>query len=121
MLRSVSMDEKLSKALEFGNLMLTHQTQKNNLKEKFYSSIDFYYEGSKFLATPELVSFCTSLLYLNQTSAVLIDTNDLPCRVEDLQSFTEELVDCYKQASNKYLNEYNDLKIKRSILDIIDD
>ena len=115
------MDEKLSKALEFGNLMLTHQTQKNNLKEKFYSSIDFYYNGSKFLATPELVSFCTSLLYLNQESVVLIDSNDLPCRVEDLKSFTDGLVDCYKQASNAYMNAYNDIKIKKSILDIIDD
>jgi hypothetical protein len=115
------MDEKLAKALEFSNLMLTHQTQKNNLKEKFYSSIDFYYNGSKFLATPELISFCTSLLYLDQESAVLIDSNDLPCRVEDLRSFTSDLVDCFKQASNRYINDYNDIKIKKSILDIIND
>ena len=115
------MDEKLSKALEFGNLMLTHQTQKNNLKEKFYSSIDLYYNGSKFLATPELISFCTSLLYLNQESAVLVDSNDLPCRIDDLKSFTEDLVDCYNQASNAYINSYNDIKIKRSIMDLIND
>ena len=70
------MDEKLSKALEFGNLMLTHQTQKNNLKEKFYSSIDVYHNGSKFLATPDLISFCTSLLQLDQTSTILIHAND---------------------------------------------
>lgn len=115
------MDDKLSKALEFGNIMLTHQTQKNNLKEKFYSNIDLYYNGSKFLATQELISFCTSLLYLDQTTTILIDVNDLPCRIDNLKEFTQQLVDRYTTASNKFLNDYNDIKIKKSIMDIIDD
>lgn len=115
------MDEKLQNALEISNLMLTHQTQKNNLKEKFYSSIDVYHNGAKFLATPDLISFCTSLLYLEQTSTILIDENDLPCRINDLKEFTNELVSTYATATNKFLNDYNDIKVKRSILDIIDD
>jgi hypothetical protein len=114
-------DEKLSKALDFSNVMLTHQAQKNNLKEQYYASIDTYHNGSKFLATPALISFCTSLLQLKQETAILIDCNDLPCNIENLKQFTDELVDCYATATNVYLNEYNNIKVKRSITDIIND
>jgi hypothetical protein len=113
------MDEKLVKALEFGNLMLTLNNQKINLKEKFYSSLDFYYNGSKFIASTELISFCSSLIQLEQDSCVLIDANDLPCMVDNLQEFTEGLLAQYGQASNEYLTKYNELKTKRTVQDIV--
>lgn len=114
------MDDKLKQALEFSNYMITFDNQKRILKEKYQDDLIYYFNGGRFTATQELVSFCQSLVNLSQTETILVDDNSLPIVVEDLQKFSFEIVNVYTTATNKYLTEYNKLKTNRSVEGIFD-
>jgi hypothetical protein len=114
------MDQRLEKALEFSNYMITLGNQKRILKEQYQNNVIHYYNGGQFTVTQSLVSFCQSLLMLHQTETVLIDDNDIPVQVEYLQTFAGELVNVYAKAANIYLTEYNKLKKNRTVEGIVD-
>ena len=42
------MDERLKKALDFSNYMVTLNNQKRVLKEKFFENRIYYYNGGQF-------------------------------------------------------------------------
>lgn len=114
------MDERLEKALDISNYMFTVGNQKRLLNEQYRENLIYYYNGGQFTITQELISFCQSLLSLNQESTILIDDNDLPIEISNLETFTSNVVSQYFEASNKYLAEYNSLKTNRSIESIMD-
>jgi len=114
------MDERLEKAIEISNIMKTLSGQKKILKEKYQNDLLFFYNGSQFLVTYDLISFCNTLISLNQEEHILVDDNGIPTLIENIEDFRSKIVDTYAQASNRYYTEYNKLKNKRSIKDIID-
>jgi hypothetical protein len=114
------MDERLRKALDFSNYMVTLNSQKRILKEKYQNDIVYYHSGGQFTVTQQLVSFCQSLLALHQTSTILIDDNDIPIEIDDLEKFANKLVSVYWIATNSYLIEYNKLKNNRTVEGIIE-
>jgi hypothetical protein len=109
------MDERLEKALEFSNYMVTLNNQKRALKEKFYNECVFYDNGGTFTITKEMITFVKVLVDKGNKDAVLIDDNDLPIMIDNLEKFYEELVTSYFEASNAYYTEYQKLKTKRSV------
>lgn len=109
------MDERLEKALEFSNFMVTIDNQKRALREKFYQDIMIYINGGQFLITKELISFCSAMLTKCQNTIVLIDDNDIPIEIEDLHKFFDSIVKKYVLATNSYLNDYKVLRSKRSV------
>lgn len=113
------MDERLQKALEFSEYMVTLNNQRKLIQEKFLEESIYYYNGSKFAVTRELISFVQSLINLNQTKTVLIDDNGVPVEIEDLNIFSENLYSTYFEAANKYLAEYNIIKKNRSVKGLI--
>jgi len=115
------MDDKLKAALDFSNYMITLDNQKRVLKEQYQNNLIHYFGGGRFTATQGLVSFVQSLLQLEQTSTVLVDDNDIPIAVEDLQKFAGDLVSVYFEATNTYMTEYNKLKVNRSVEGIFND
>jgi len=114
------MDERLEKALEFSNYMITLSNQKRILGEQFNENVIYYFNGGEFTASPELMSFCQCLLFRSQTDTILIDNNGLPVEIENLQLFSDNIASIYYTASNKYLTEYNKLKKNRTVSGIID-
>jgi len=114
------MDERLSKALNFSNYMVTLNNQKRLLKEQHQENLVYYHNGGQFKVTQQLVSFCQSLLAMEQTSTILVDDNDIPVEVTDLESFTSSVVSKYFEATNTYFTEYNKLKKNRSVESIMD-
>jgi len=114
------MDERLQKALDVSNYMFTLNNQKRLLKEKYKENLVYYFNGGQFTITKELISFCQSLLAMEQTATILVDDNDLPIEVEDLNNFSSDLYTRYFEASNQYLVEYNKLKQNRSTESILD-
>jgi hypothetical protein len=114
------MDERLQKALDMSNYMFMLNNQKRLLNEQYKENLVYYYQGAQFTITQELISFCQSLLSMNQTSTILIDDNNLPVEIEDLEKFSYEIYSKYFEASNRYLVEYNKLKKNRSVESIID-
>jgi hypothetical protein len=113
------MDERLTQALETSNLMIVINLQKRILREKYQSSLVYYANGCQFTANQELISFCSSMLQLGQTQSVVLDDNDIPCLIENLHDFTNNLVETYASATNTYYANYEELKKKRSIEGIL--
>lgn len=109
------MDERLEKALEFSNYMATLNNQKRIIREQFLESCVHYLNGGKFSVNRDLITFCHTLLQNNQTGCVLIDDNDTPVNVEDLQKFLDDILDIYFTASYKYLDKHNEIKANRTV------
>lgn len=114
------MDERLEKALEFSNYMVTLNNQKRILNEQYQQDLVHYFGGGQFSITQGLVSFCQSLVSLNQTDTVLVDDNSQPIYVEDLTNFLDSIVTQYSEASNRYLTEYEKIKKNRSVEGLVD-
>ena len=114
------MDERLQKALDHSNYMITLNNQKRLLKEQYQENLVYYFNGGQFTVTQQLISFCQSLVSMDQDSTILIDDNDLPIAVEDVSKFTNEILSKYFESSNSYLIEYNKLKKNRSVESIMD-
>lgn len=114
------MDIRLEKALEFANYMNMLNNQKRILKEKYLEDTIHYLNGGKFTITKELINFCNTLIQNNQTEVILLDDNDTPVQIEDLQKFFQDLMDIYIQNTNSYFTEYAKLKNNRFPKGLID-
>jgi hypothetical protein len=114
------MDIRLEKALEFANYMNMLNNQKRILKEKFLENTVHYLNGGKFTVTKELINFCNTLLTNNQTEVILLDDNDTPVQIDNLQKFFQDLIDIYVQNTNSYFTEYTKLKNKRYPKGLVD-
>ena len=114
------MDDRLKKALDFSNFMISLNNQKRLIVEQYQNDLIYYYNGGQFTATQQLISFCKILIDLNQTEALLIDDSGTPVEVENIQVFLESIVDVYFKASNKYLTEFVKLKKNRTVPGIVE-
>ena len=114
------MDERLEKALEFSNFLETQNNQKRIFLKQYKNNLIHYANGNKISVTMELISFCKSMLELDQESIVLLDDNNTPFDVQNLKEFTRELLGVYTFASRKYLYDYNKIKKNRSIQGLVD-
>jgi len=116
------MDERLSKALEFANYSVTINNQKRILKEKFFEDLVYFIQGSQFTITKELINFVSFLVEKGYTQdIVLVDDNDLPTSIKDLEDFQDNILDQYFQASNTYHEKYLELSKKRSVEKLVDE
>jgi hypothetical protein len=113
------MDERLKKALDYSNFMITLTNQKRILLEQYNNDLMYYFNSGQFTVSQQLISFCQSLLSLKQTETVLVDDNGLPVEIENLEDFTKNVLSVYFKASNRYLTEYTKLKKNRTVEGII--
>ena len=109
------MDERLEQALEFSKFMETHNNQKRIFLQQYKENLVHYENGHKVTVTMELLSFCQSLLALDQSSTVLVDDNETPFEVNDLSQFTREILGVYTFASRKYMYDYKKIIKNRSV------
>ena len=109
------MDERLEKALDFSNYMLTLNNQKRLLAEKYQEELIHFYSGSQFTLTRELITFVNAMVSADQDEVVITDDNNIPCMVEDLENFYSEIINKYTSASNNYYTAYASLKTNRSV------
>lgn len=115
------MDERLEKALDFSNYMVTLNNQKRVIKEKYYEDLVYFFNGSQFIVTKELINFVGFMIERDNTEdVVIIDDNETPTMISNLNKFYEEIVDVYFSASNDYYKSYNELKTKRRIEKLVD-
>lgn len=114
------MDEKLKNALEYSKFMISLNNQKSVMLEKYRESLIYYYNGGKFLISPELLSFCKLLIDHGHKSTVMADSDGIPIEIFDLDAFLKTLISEYTQASNSYLVEYQKLIKLRSTKGIFD-
>ena len=89
------MDERLEKALDFSNYMLTLNNQKRLLAQKYQEELIHFYDGSQFTVTRELITFVSAMVSVNQDEVVITDDNNIPCLVEELENFYSEIINKY--------------------------
>jgi len=115
------MDERLEKALEFSNYMVTLNNQKRILKEQFRENIVHYYNRGKFTITRDLITFVNMLVDRKRSEdIVLIDDNETPVLISDANSFLSDILDRYFSVTNQYHTAYLELLSKRSVEKLVD-
>jgi hypothetical protein len=112
-------DDKLQKALEFSNYLITFNEQKTVLQEHFKDNIVYYYNGAKFTITLELLSYCKSCVDSNRHSEILVDDNCIPFKI-DIAPFYFSILNLYNDSKEKYFEEYSKLIKSRTVKTIVD-
>lgn len=110
------MQDQLKKALEFSNYKQTFSIQRKTLKEKIEAKLTFGFNGGIFKVDRELLTFVQVLINEGRiTGVILLDVNDNPILVENLEDFKDEIFDRYFTATNEYYEHYQNLKKSRSV------
>jgi len=98
------MDTKLKTALEQSEYMRTFQNQKRLLKEKFKKDCIIYYNGGMFILDTQFVNSMK-----NPVTDVVIDANDIPVKISNMQDFYETILDKFRFATETYYDAYAEL------------
>jgi hypothetical protein len=115
------MEEVLKKALDFSNYNQTLNVQRKAIKEKLEARLTYGHNGGVFKIDRSLISFVQMLVDQERIENVpLIDSNNNPIMIPDLNKFREEIFDRYFSATLEYLNEYEKIKKSRSVEKLVD-
>ena len=114
------MDERLAKALEFSNFLETQNNQKRIFLAQYKENLVHYAHGHKFTVTQELINFVHTLSEMHPISAVVLDDNNTPFAITDIDKFAKELIGVYAFASRKYATDYATIKQNRSVQGLVD-
>jgi hypothetical protein len=115
------MEDQLQKALDFSNYRQSFAIQRKVLKEKIDAKLTYGINGGIFKIDRSLITFVQMLIEQERTSGVpLLDANDNPILIEDLNSFKDEILDRYFTATSEYYEQYQNLKKSRSVEKLVD-
>ena len=110
------MQEQLKKALEFSQYKQTLSIQRKILKEKIEAVLTFGQSGGIFKIDRSLITFVQLLIDQGRTQGVvLLDQNENPILIDDLEKFKDEILDRYFTSTNEYYEQYQTLKKSRSV------
>ncbi len=87
--------------------------------EEYNQSLIYYFQGSSFTVSRELIVFVHTLTELGNTESILLDDNRIPLKVSNLQEFLDNMLSVYNEATNEYLAKYADLRSKRRVGDLV--
>lgn len=115
------MNEQFQKALEFSNYRQTFAIQRRILREKIDAQLTYGYNGGIFKIDRSLIAFVQMFVDQGRVENVpLIDDNQNPIMIENLEVFRDEIVDRYYQSTLEYYRQYQDLKKSRSVEKLLD-
>ena len=114
------MDKRLEQALEFSNFRMILATRQENLNTLMNNKLMLSYGGGLFKVNKELISFVSLIILIGGNEAILIDENDIPVKITDLQEFGEKCKETYEKALTQYYNSYQKLSEAREIRKVID-
>jgi hypothetical protein len=112
-------DERLEKAFQTANYMATLGNLRKSALEEYTQSLIYYFQGSSFTVSRELIVFVHTLTELGNTESIILDDNNIPLNVTDLKEFLTNILNVYGQATNEYLVKYADLRSKRRVGDLV--
>lgn len=110
------MDERLKKALDVANLMVSFNTQRELIKQEFDEKCLFHANGHRFTINRELINFLSTLINMGHLEdIVVLDDFDTPYMVPNLKEFFDKIFFIYIEATNSYYHKISDLKTKRNL------
>ncbi len=113
------MDERLQAALDFSNYQQTFSIQRKTLKEKIEAKLTYGFNGGLFRIDKNLLTFVEVISAKRSNGVVLMDANDNPILIDDLEAFKDEIFSRYFEATNEYYEQYQQLKKSRSVEKLI--
>ena len=115
------MEEQLKKALDFSNYRQTFSIQRRTLKEKIEAKLTYGCNGGIFKIDRSLITFVQLLIDQGRIGGFpLIDSNENPILIDNLETFKDEILDRYFTATLEYYEQYQDLKKSRSVEKLLD-
>ena len=114
------MDERLEKAFQTANYMATLSNLRKTALEEYKQSLIYYFQGSSFTVSRELIVFVHTLVAIGNTESIILDDNNIPLNVTNLNEFLTNILNVYGQSTNLYLAKYIDLKSKRRVEGLVD-
>jgi hypothetical protein len=112
-------DERLEKAFQTANYMATLGNLRKTALEEYNQRLIYYFQGSSFTVSRELIVFVHTLTELGNTESILLDDNNIPLKILNLQEFLDNMLSVYNEATNEYLAKYADLRSKRRVGDLV--
>jgi hypothetical protein len=115
------MDDRLKNALDFSNYRQTLAVQRKSLKEKMQAKLTYGCNGGIFKIDQTLLNFVALLCAEQRTQGVvLLDSNENPVLIEDLEKFKVDIFDRYFTVTFEYQEEYDKIKKSRSVEKLVD-
>ena len=115
------MQSEFKKALDFSNYRKTFAIQRKTLKEKIQARLTYGVNGGIFKIDRQLLNFVELLISKNRKEGVVIlDINDKPILIDNLEKFRDEVFDRYFTATNEYYEEYQKIKKARSVESLVE-
>jgi hypothetical protein len=110
------MDDAVRAALEFSKFNYSLSLKRKHLKDKMSAKLTFGHSGGLFKIDRSLISFVQMLIDQNRLSNVpLIDDNENPVVIENLEEFRDEILDRYFTVTLEYHEEFEKIKKSRSV------
>ncbi len=109
------MDERIEKAFQTANYMASLSNLRRVALEELNQNLIYYSQGATFTVNRDLITFVKILLDIGNTESVLLDDNNIPVQIENLQDFFTKILSIYAEASNDYLRKYQEIKSKRKV------
>jgi hypothetical protein len=115
------MQEQFKNALEFANYQQTFSIQRKTLKEKIEAKLTYGFNNGLFRINQNLLTFVEILCTKGRTAGVVIlDVNENPVLIDDLEKFKDEIFSRYFETTNEYFEQYQILKKSRSVEKLLD-
>ena len=114
------MDERLEKAFQTANYMATLSNLRKTALEEYQQSLIYYFQGSSFTVTRELIVFVHTLTEIGNTESIILDDNSIPQNITNLKEFLTNILNVYGLATNTYLAKYIDIKSKRRVEGLVE-
>lgn len=113
------MDERIEKAFQTANFMATLSNLRKTALEEYQQSLIYYFQGSSFTVSRELIVFVHTLTELGNKESIILDDNNIPLNITNLTEFLTNILSVYGQATNTYLSKYGSIRSKRKVEDLI--
>jgi len=113
-------DERLEKAFQTANYMASLSNLRRVALEEYKQNLIYYFQGSSFTVTRELIVFVHTLTELGNVESVILDDNNIPQNVTNLKEFLNNILNVYGLATNTYLAKYGEIKSKRRVEGLVE-
>jgi len=113
-------DIRLEKALEFANYRSTLSVQQKQLKERCEARLNFAYNGGLFKIDQTLIAFVGNFLKEDKQAMVILDANQTPVDIENLQQFYEDITTRWMESVNDYHRQHQELSTKRKVNKLVE-
>ena|ERR1700756_4299674 len=114
------MEERLAQALDFANYRQTLNNQLHKVKVRATGMLTIAKNGGIFEINRELICFLDYLSKGGYKDVALLDDNNTPVQISDVDDFLKEITTRYFDVTNDYLKEYQEIKKSRNVKSILD-